>query len=99
MRKCIPSPTPFGRLSRRPASTLVRFADRDPIDGMACVLGAIEKLPHCDHSVPDLFSKVNWYRVHLLSRGLPKLERCHWPVMLSFLEQYRKVSSGLTMMS
>jgi hypothetical protein len=43
-RKCIPSPMPFGKLSRPPASTLVRFADRDPI-GMACVVGAIKKAP------------------------------------------------------
>ncbi len=62
MRWCIPSPMPFGKLSRRPASTLVRFADRDPIDGMACVVGAIKKAPHLSQSVHDLFSKVKWYR-------------------------------------
>jgi hypothetical protein len=59
MRWCIPSPKPFGKLSRRPASTLVRFADRDPIDGMACVVGGDQKGHPIVFTVHDLFSKVN----------------------------------------
>jgi hypothetical protein len=55
---------PFGKLSRRPASTLVRFADRDPIDGMGMCCGGDQKsCPSIVTSVHDLFSKVNWYRV------------------------------------
>jgi hypothetical protein len=47
MRKCIPSAMPFGKLSRWPASTLVRFAVRDPIDGIGMCCGAIKKPSHC----------------------------------------------------
>jgi hypothetical protein len=45
------------KLSRWPASTLARFADRDPIDGMACVVGAIKKAPHCHHTVYTICSQ------------------------------------------